>query len=534
MRYKFSLLLVLCGMTGACASRGGADGRAVEYNPPDMAMASQLGDGCRGVPIAGRCRDNKTVQACQVNQDGRSYVSTVSCGNNEVCINDGNSSYCKLTASCRDGLSRCFGSGTQVCQGGSWVTSNCITGTACQRFPGAGVRCVPAGSTFLVRGQLQYQFRTARSDYSGLDPTYYSTDARNVFVVVADGSEALGTGFTGSDGSFSVPVYRAPGVNGVVLFIPILFWEDDTAALAVLQPTGGGDTDYHHAAALWSFSVANLPAPFAGQINVGNRIVQGESAGALFIFDWAQFAFQRAQSLFGSWPQASLGWLWSPGIDMNCGACFRNRSFAGTDVGTSSIHFDTTIELSGTANNPSHWSISVINHEFGHYIMDQYSKSPHEGGAHSVSQLSTPGLAWSEGWATLSGQTAISNAAGTPRPIYFDVNNGTSFWVDISQRLVSGKGLPGPNPYGPLDQKLNEFVVSGMVWGLWSEAGDRPIFSGLSSRRITGGLNRGYPTVDLLDYADALACGGLVSAFTLDTKLRVNDGFPWDGRPVCP
>jgi len=314
----------------------------------------------------------------------------------------------------------------------------------------------------------------------------------------------------------------------------VRFNDDDTPAMAVVQAAGGGPTDYQTAPALWAFTVTGLPAPYGGQISVGSRTVQGENGGALFIFDWAQFELDRAKTLFGGVPQASLAWLWRPGIDMDCGDCFRNRSSGGTDVGTAALHFDTSIALSGSLSSPSHWSVSAINHEFGHFIMDQYSRSPNEGGMHSVDQVSSPGLAWSEGWATLSGQTAISSAAGSPQPVYFDVQKGGSFWIDISKGLLLNMSLPSPNLYGALDQRLNEFVVTGMVWDLWTAVGDSPIFAALASRRLKGPYNRGYSTVDLVDYADALACGGGVSAYALNWILRTVHEFPWDGRPLCP
>ena len=188
--------------------------------------------------------------------------------------------------------------------------------------------------------------------------------------------------------------------------------------------------------------------------------------------------------------------------------------------------------MSGTSASPAHWATSVINHEFGHYLMDQLSKSPSEGGSHYVAEVSKPGLAWSEGFATFSGQATLSRA-GTLDPLYFDVQNGTAFWVDISRAAYNRGSLPRPDPNGRLDQFLNENIVAGMLWDLWRTYGDTPVYRGMRTTRLLGSSNRGYSKVDLVDYVDGLACDGLISISGLTSILRLRHLFPWDGLPLC-
>lgn len=534
MRNALGYLAMLAVALSAC-SRGGADDHrappAKMMMPPDTPAPSPS-DPCKGVPVLGRCVDAKTVQACFVDEKGRASISTTPCNASETCVSERGESFCKLTAPCREGLNRCTPAGYEQCVAGRWLATSCSVGTACQRFPGLGVECVPLGSSVTVTGQLQYQFRVRRTDFLGFDPTPIVANARRVFVIVVESGRILGSGIADDTGRFSVPAYRTPGFGAQIVFLPVLFYDTDIPAMAVAQPSGNRDDSYRRSPALWSFSVSNLPAPRAGRIDVGGWLVTAESSGALHIFDWLLYGFDRSQALFGYVPQESIAVLWSPTQEPSCGACFRSRGLGGTDVGTSMLHFDTTMELGGTPSSPSHWATSVINHEFGHYMMDQFSRSPGEGGPHGIAQVSSPGLAWSEGFATFSGQAALSRAAGTQNPIYFDVQEGTAFWVDISQGSYFRGLLPRPNPYGSIDQGLNENYLAGMLWDLWNSYGDSAVFRGMVTPRLLGPLNRGYRTVDLVDYADGLTCEGLISASGISDMMR-RQQFPWDARPLC-
>lgn len=532
MRFTLGLLAIAVFVLTACSSRGGAD----NYSPPP-AMMTMLppvqSDPCSGVSTRGRCLDSMTVQSCLVDQRGRAVITKVNCSTNEVCATEGNESFCKLTAPCRDGLSRCSVAGAERCISGRWSATSCPFGEACMRFPGAGVQCVPTGSSVFVTGRLQYQYRRVRADLLGFESTYSVANARRVLVLVAESGKLLGSGYADDLGQFSVPTYRLPGPTAQLLFLPVMFYQSDAPAFAVSQPSGSGYSDHRSSPAVWSFSASNLPPARAGRIDTGTWLITGEGAGALHIYDWVLYGFDNANALFGRFPQTSIALLWSPTHTPACGACFRSRAFGGTDVGSGAAHLDTSIELGGTAASPGHWATSVINHEFGHYVMNEFSKSPREGGAHGLGMLVKPGMAWSEGFATFSGQATLTRAVGSPQPLYFDVQGGTAFWVDISRGFTADKTLSRPNPNGQLDQPLDEFVLSGMLWDLRNTYGDATVFRGMTTARLTGTLNRGDPAVDLIDYADGLACDGLVSVTGLTNVLRYRQQYPWDERPLC-
>jgi len=488
---------------------------------------------CMGVPMTGRCLDSQTVAACVVGTNGEGRLVTNPCGTGYACVTETDKAYCKLTAVCREGQSRCQSATTQqVCKGGTWQDSSCAAATQCRAFPGIGGSCVPTGLGITVQGSLRYERRQPNATLSGYTAPS-ATAAAGVFVEVVDGTEILGTGFTDSQGQFAIAAYRPPSISGQVVYIPIDFHPDDSPAYGVALAKDG-DT-INTSPGMWSFATSNLPAPVKGFLNVGTQTVKADNSGAIQIFEWLRSHFARMTTQFGSAPAQSLAVLWKPGIDAFCLACFINRAGGGTNVGSGllPLHFDTTILLSGSTMSPLHWSGSVVNHELGHFVLDEYSRPPGEGGIHYINAAESPGLAWSEGYATWDGQAALSAGQPAPNPIYFSVQQGTAFYVDISDAMSSAGMIPLPDPSGSIDQQVAEVVVASIAWDLWRSGNDTAVQTSITLPRMTGGLNRGYKTVDLVDFADALLCGQRLSATELSASMN-KYRFPWDNQPICP
>lgn len=495
-------------------------------------QAPDMGSACLGIPPTGRCLDRQTLATCVVVTNGEPSLVQNTCAAGYTCVSAGDQSSCKLTSTCREGQTRCSSTSVQqLCQGGVFQDRTCLGGTECRTFPGLGGNCILPGSGVTAQGTLHYERRQPNASLSGYTAPA-ATAAAGVFIALVDGSEVLGSGFSNEQGQFTISGYRAPGAGGQVIYIPLAFFPDDGPAYGVAIPSDGATST---APAMWSFSTSNLPAPQGGVIPVGTQIIRAENSGAMHIFSWLRTHLARAATVFGSAQTSSVAVLWKPGVDSFCLACFLNRTSGGTDVGGGllPLHFDTTILLSGSDENPLQWSSSIINHELGHFVMGQYSRPPGEVGVHYLSAPESPGLAFSEGYATWDGQAALSAEQPTPNPIYFAVQQGTAFYIDLSSAMASSGMIPLPDPRGSIDQQIGEIAVASIAWDLWRNGGDIPVLSGIALPRVTSGLNRGYKTVDLVDFADALLCGGRVSAQQMNTSMS-KYGFPWDNQPLCP
>jgi hypothetical protein len=241
-----------------------------------------------------------------------------------------------------------------------------------------------------------------------------------------------------------------------------------------------------------------------------------------------------------------MGVFWQPGIKFNCGSCFVPPQGGGAQITYDKAqglvdHYDTSLNIAGSDASPHHWSRTTINHELGHWVMQTYSKSPGEGGPHYIGEPSKPGLAYSEGFATFFAQTNISADNANNQPIAFRKSNGTTFWVDYSKLTMDdGKEIGLPDPNGPIDQDINEDVVGAMMWSFWAadnarkpqNLNDAAIFNTLHSPRLLGDVNRGYQTVDFVDFLDAMSCG---QQATGDQILDVvtDSHYPYDHQPQC-
>lgn len=497
---------------------------------PDMAVQSV---NCASFPAGGMCLDSRTVATCVNSISGSPYLVSNTCGTGYSCVSSATGASCKLSGDCRSGQTRCASTSLlDTCTFGAWKRSSCAANLQCKSYPGIGAGCVPATVAVTARGTLQYQRRDPNTALTGY-ATPATKPAEGMLAVLTDSAgNAIGSALTDAQGRYSVEGYKDPGAGSQVYFLPAAFDANNNPAYAVARPIDGKSIS--PSPGLWTFNTNSLPAPTAGVLDAGTQLISGDNAGVIQIYSELRGHVQRMTTLYGKAPTENIVVLFQPTLDFDCLACYVPSGAGGCDVGSANnpMHFETVIALSGSSKSPLHLSASVTNHEIGHYLMDQYGTPPGEGGTHYVDRPSTPGLAWSEGFATLAGQTAISARKGTVDPVFFALQQGTSFWVDLSRAAYSGGTLPSPNPAGPIDQQVNENIVAAIGWDLWKTITDAPFFQALGLPRVNSALNRGYTTVDLVDFADALQCSSMISPTALSTSMSKYK-FPWDGKPLC-
>ncbi|MEZ4440499.1 MAG: hypothetical protein R3B72_15485 [Polyangiaceae bacterium] len=524
---------------------------------------------CQGVPTTGECVDDSTIRSCVVpdasEQAVQPKIVEVTCSELEKCEIGINGAECKLQGDCYPGETRCLDASTlQSCQNdATWASSPC-GGDSCIAQPGLGAQCLSSsgGTGINLRGHLRYEFLTRNSNLTDIGDTRLEEDGVDFFVTVYKYTDEtfteaklLGQGLTGAG------VNNAPGVWSLelsepiddktfVYFWPMLFDQSGLPRMAMARAENGDAiSQFSTAYWVWGFPTCAEGTGECGTEDLGTQLIDIESgSGAANIYRWMDYGIFRFEDLYPGADNLTFAIFWEPGNDYNCGNCFVPPAGGGAEVlfdaaNNQSDHFASSINISGSGESPTMWAESVIGHEFGHWVMQSYTKSPGEGGVHFVDAASAPGLSYSEGFATFTGQAMLSNSPSDNEPIYFTKKSGTTFWVDISQNTWSGGALELPNPNGPVDQDINENVVASMFWSFWASGnapapqsmGDAPVYNTFREGRLLNNevWNRGYHTVDMVDYLDALSCSGNASSAQINAVADSVD-YPWDGNANCP
>ena len=539
------------GTTSSTGSGGGGGGTTTGGN-----------DGpCGAVPVEGECIGTTGIRSCFVHEEAGldPEIVEVQCQATEACEIVNGTATCKLQGDCYPGSSQCKDSTTlQTCNNGAWVETACGGGSQCLSQPGAGAECAAfaPGSGIFLGGHLEYEFRRPASDLSDFSSTLSQEPAVDFFVTVYDNGQLIGLGLTSpggnglNPGDWQIELDSQPTDQTFVYFWPMLFDNNGQPRMAMAHaqstdPLAQSSDTYWS----WGFGPVCPTAGPCGVTDMGPQLIdEASGSGAAHISQWVDSGIFRLADLVPRIQPLTVAVFWEPNNAFTCGNCFVPPVGGGADVlydpsANLSDHYQSSINMSGTDGSPSHWAKSVINHEFGHWVTSSYSKSPGEGGQHFVNQASIPGLAFSEGWATFTGQSQISNSPDDPDPIYFTKQKGTVFWVNVGDGSWSGGDLELPDPNGPLDQNINENIVTAMLWSLWSSnagaslapqgLGDGPLFQTLPSQRLVGGMNRGYFRLDLVDYFDAMKCEGLASGANIGAASD-SVGYPYDNAEICP
>jgi hypothetical protein len=573
------------GSSGSAGSAGG-------NNAGSAGQPVNEGD-CGDVPASGRCvNGNRAVEYCRLAPVGSNDPPTkkqISCEAFEVCGStpDG-SAACVLDQTagivCRPGDTLCDGDTLRTCSqdGKSFADTNCAdAGQSCRTPPKQLAQCVDFASaggsgTPHLTGAVSFE----RRGMSQTGPTGITVDPAWLdFVAIYNEDRYIGSAITDTEGKFDAELTEPADANTLVYVFAMDFDAATQQPLVAIVHNDDRNIETQNSSDYWFWRNDQYQGSGEGVITADGTnatmtpftIREADGAGALRIFQWIRYGMLRlddpAQLTFSPGldstkgkRQQTVAVFWEPGVDSICGACYLGPQGGGATVtpeGTSTVdHFDTLMQISGSSGNPTQWSYSVLSHETGHWVMSNYSRSPGEGGQHFVGQASKPGLAWSEGWATAYGQWNSSDpAAGDYDPLYFDTQDGTTFWVNVATASFTAGALQTPDPEGPIDQFVNENVVSSMLWHLWQPEGarffaetDEPsgldkgtyqgigddnVFRAVQSDRIVGGTNRGYSRIDLIDFYDAAICEQVANDDNIDS-VSADVGYPWDQNPSCP
>jgi len=263
---------------------------------------------------------------------------------------------------------------------------------------------------------------------------------RRAEVELLRGGVPLGaSGRTADDGSFSFSITEQ-GSGDYQVRVKSRLSAEVSAGLQVLASKASPT--------LYTAITDGASSPGAGgRIDFGDRVVEIGAGGEAFnILDACLRGADMVAILDGAPPASSVRVFWN----------------AASTVGTFYSRSDRAINLLAY----DAYDDTVIIHEYGHYVMHQYSKDESPGGLHFIDDSSQdPRLSWSEGWASYW-QALTRDLSGDAFP---------SWYVDVEFDAASGSEvlLISYDCEGPslaVAGSASEVAVQALLWDI----GDGP------------------------------------------------------------
>lgn len=398
----------------------------------------------------------------------------------------------------------------------AWIALAAGVLSACGGGGGGGSQPPPAGSTVTISGKITFD-RIPFKSPAGLDPIApVESPARQVAVQAIDASNAAvlasSTTDTNGDYSLSVPAGRNMFIRARAEMIKT--GAAPTWSFSV-RNNSNGDALYALDGSAFDSGTANSTRNLHAETGFGTTdYVDDRSAAPFAILDTVFRAKELILSASADTVFPPLRLFWSD----------KNRttdSFCPDDgdIGTSSyvifgpqnnsddcnppqLGVDGIYilgEFAGGNGDTDEFDQSVIAHEFGHYIEDQFSRTDSIGGEHSGSlSLLDLRVAFGEGWGNAFSGMVLGD------PVYRDSFSGVdaSFHIDLETDDPLNEGW------------FSEASVGEILWDVFdsaNESGDAvalgfaPIYAVLTGEQIvTEALTSIFPFARALrGHADA-------------------------------
>lgn len=460
----------------------------------------------------GECQGN-AIHRCRF-EDGSYNVVDDACPTGTTCqtVDETGWPGCLPSASCTNiGPSgKCTGDTLTLCVGGAPQNTNCAaTGQVCGYGGDAtGYTCAPAGTmgAFQVNGTIRYEDRPPLP--SGLGPIGTQLVRGAAVAVVADADGAvLASAVTSDDGSY---LLRYDAALGAQVHVLVAAGSATPARpLRVIRPDG----------LLHGFGSASFAAAAMTTTDVLVTDFSGVSEG-FNVFDMLVMGLDYARTAFAVAAPKPLTATWVRGA-------------------TDGTYYWDSLDgmfLLGEVSDDDGYDDTVILHEMGHYIEDNFGRSDSPGGGHDGSPTD-PRLAWSEGFAT------YWNMAVRGLPLYMDSNAGGGWSFNAETSLTTAAAA------GSMTQEVSEDMVAEILW----DVSDRPMpdddtmLAGTETQVLTVEhifatspqcCNRGRTGMELVDWLDGwFVENGLASCAELRSIVTTTHMFPYDFNGMaglCP
>jgi hypothetical protein len=325
-----------------------------------------------------------------------------------------------------------------------------------------------AAQTTTFRGTILYEKIPAGADGLRLDaPVRTAAAGIKVEIVASPDRAVLGSGFTDEKGGYSIPVHlgRQPRV-----YVRALAQTENASVVRA------GDR------AEWS----TVSEPFAAgrERTVTRDLLATDSSRVAGAFNIAATIARSNALVHAAQPGVTL-----PRVEIRW-----DTTYAG---GTFFRAAEAVAFINGRRGRDSdEYDDHVIGHEYGHYLMENFSRESSPAGDHGFGEQVDPRLAWSEGWANFFGAATAGSAH------YLDTGV-----IRGRQAVLLRMDLEDDAPAGDRPGIWSEHSVGSVLWDWFDEAADDPdaLALGFAPMWTAFVSLAKQPDAYLLRYANALA-----------------------------
>ncbi|HVV84206.1 MAG TPA: hypothetical protein VHE35_14135, partial [Kofleriaceae bacterium] len=393
-------------------------------------------------------------------------------------------------------LGRCVGDAVDHCTGGTLTETACPDGQACAYLDDtAGYGCRAVAEPSMVSGEIHYEDRpqTGRGPVGDLRPL----PVRGATVTVVDDAsqQVLATVTTADNGGYLARFTATPGQMVHITAVTKSSFKGRPITVTT-NPT-----------MVHGFGSPSFPAAEASTVDLLVTDASHESE-AFNVFDQAVIIMDTLTRDIGVTAPVALRLRWARGS--NDGTYFDGQS----------------VHLLGAASDDDGYDDTVICHETGHYVEQTVGHSDSPGGSHD-GQPTDPRLAWSEGFATFWGQSALG------QPVYSDSNAGGGYFdnIDTETFRATGTGMTQP---------VSERMVSQILWDMGDKPAPDDDLLTTSSFADVNGVQKSYlhattlravgtAGVDLVDFLDGwFVLQGLTTCAAMRDLVVTTHNFPYD------
>lgn len=304
--------------------------------------------------------------------------------------------------------------------------------------PRTSLPCAPfdkrtdVGGGGVASGQALYDKRVVTTQGQTGSVSVVPIRYADVELVSCQTGAVLNSGETDGNGRFQV-TFNNPGRVGV--YVRVL---SSSSRYAVSVRRSAAEPS------LYGLTAAAYDDAGDGEHEVtGLRTGGALGVGAFNILEQGVRGGELVEDLSGAPPVLPLDWYWFP----------------GNPNGTSYNPATKAITVLGTTDDPDEIDDAVLLHEYGHFVLDVYSRDDSPGGPHHLNDSTLDlRLAWSEGWAHFFSSVVRNDA------VHVDTSgDGVRLLFDIE----------GPSFGAATRYDTNELAVAAVLWDVYdAEDGD--------------------------------------------------------------